>query len=167
MTTKTLAQQWSDLLENQTKESFKAFWTEYSDAEKKLYAALLASPDLELKGVFADLAKEYSVKPALLMGFLDGINTSIVKEIDLENVEETDEIDIKVLPEKLFFNMLEADAEHLYTLPEWENVLTEEKQLEIHTEYRRSRTVVKEKLPGRNNPCPCGSGKKYKKCCGA
>jgi uncharacterized protein YecA (UPF0149 family) len=21
--------------------------------------------------------------------------------------------------------------------------------------------------PGRNAPCPCGSGKKYKKCCGA
>jgi len=21
--------------------------------------------------------------------------------------------------------------------------------------------------PGRNEPCPCGSGKKYKKCCGA
>ena len=21
--------------------------------------------------------------------------------------------------------------------------------------------------PGRNDPCPCGSGKKYKKCCGA
>ena len=20
--------------------------------------------------------------------------------------------------------------------------------------------------PGRNDPCPCGSGKKYKKCCG-
>ncbi|MGF1639146.1 MAG: SEC-C metal-binding domain-containing protein [Cyclobacteriaceae bacterium] len=25
--------------------------------------------------------------------------------------------------------------------------------------------VVVEKLPGRNDPCPCGSGKKYKKCC--
>lgn len=24
-----------------------------------------------------------------------------------------------------------------------------------------------EKAPGRNDPCPCGSGKKYKKCCGA
>jgi uncharacterized protein YecA (UPF0149 family) len=23
------------------------------------------------------------------------------------------------------------------------------------------------KKPGRNDPCPCGSGKKYKKCCGA
>jgi uncharacterized protein YecA (UPF0149 family) len=21
--------------------------------------------------------------------------------------------------------------------------------------------------PGRNDPCPCGSGKKYKKCCGS
>jgi len=24
-----------------------------------------------------------------------------------------------------------------------------------------------EEKPGRNAPCPCGSGKKYKKCCGA
>lgn len=27
-------------------------------------------------------------------------------------------------------------------------------------------TVVKPPEPGRNDPCPCGSGKKYKKCCG-
>jgi len=27
--------------------------------------------------------------------------------------------------------------------------------------------VKKEKKVGRNDPCPCGSGKKYKKCCGA
>ncbi|MDR1785402.1 MAG: SEC-C domain-containing protein, partial [Spirochaetaceae bacterium] len=28
-------------------------------------------------------------------------------------------------------------------------------------------TVVREgKKPGRNEPCPCGSGKKYKHCCG-
>jgi SEC-C motif-containing protein len=28
---------------------------------------------------------------------------------------------------------------------------------------------VKKTTPdvGRNDPCPCGSGKKYKKCCGA
>ncbi len=25
--------------------------------------------------------------------------------------------------------------------------------------------VIAEKTPGRNDPCPCGSGKKYKKCC--
>jgi preprotein translocase subunit SecA len=26
--------------------------------------------------------------------------------------------------------------------------------------------IVKEDKIGRNDPCPCGSGKKYKKCCG-
>ncbi|MCK4774434.1 MAG: SEC-C domain-containing protein, partial [Candidatus Krumholzibacteria bacterium] len=31
-----------------------------------------------------------------------------------------------------------------------------------------SRPVVRdEQKVGRNDPCPCGSGKKYKKCCGA
>jgi len=25
---------------------------------------------------------------------------------------------------------------------------------------------VRKKKVGRNDPCPCGSGKKYKKCCG-
>lgn len=26
-------------------------------------------------------------------------------------------------------------------------------------------TLVKPKVPGRNDPCPCGSGMKFKKCC--
>ena len=26
--------------------------------------------------------------------------------------------------------------------------------------------VIKDKLPGRNDPCPCGSGKKFKNCHG-
>lgn len=30
---------------------------------------------------------------------------------------------------------------------------------------RQERTVVKKEEAGRNDPCPCGSGKKYKKCC--
>lgn len=42
-----------------------------------------------------------------------------------------------------------------------------------HFKYRghkeselKTQTVVKEVKVGRNDPCPCGSGKKYKKCCG-
>lgn len=31
---------------------------------------------------------------------------------------------------------------------------------------RRTTVVKKDKEPGRNDPCTCGSGKKYKKCCG-
>jgi len=30
-----------------------------------------------------------------------------------------------------------------------------------------SKPVIRERKIGRNEPCPCGSGKKYKKCCGA
>jgi len=31
---------------------------------------------------------------------------------------------------------------------------------------QKSQPVCVEKKPGRNDPCPCKSGKKYKKCCG-
>jgi hypothetical protein len=40
--------------------------------------------------------------------------------------------------------------EKLYGLDDWEPVVT----------YRREQPKI-----GRNTPCPCGSGKKYKKCC--
>lgn len=30
---------------------------------------------------------------------------------------------------------------------------------------RKIDTVISEPTPGRNDPCPCGSGQKYKKCC--
>jgi preprotein translocase subunit SecA len=30
----------------------------------------------------------------------------------------------------------------------------------------KPQTVIKDKKVGRNDPCPCGSGKKHKKCCG-
>lgn len=33
-------------------------------------------------------------------------------------------------------------------------------------EVGKVETVVKKPEPGRNDLCPCGSGKKYKKCCG-
>lgn len=35
------------------------------------------------------------------------------------------------------------------------------------TGHAASQPFVREPKIGRNDPCPCGSGKKYKKCCGA
>jgi len=34
------------------------------------------------------------------------------------------------------------------------------------TAQKQERAVHAKKTPGRNDPCPCGSGKKYKNCCG-
>ena len=35
----------------------------------------------------------------------------------------------------------------------------------IHNRENKSKPIISEKKIGRNDPCPCGSGKKYKKCC--
>ncbi|WP_419486513.1 SEC-C metal-binding domain-containing protein, partial [Hominenteromicrobium sp.] len=53
-----------------------------------------------------------------------------------------------------------------YKLPQWDSILTEEKRKELYKAQKASTTIVKGPKVGRNDPCPCGSGKKYKKCCG-
>ena len=68
--------------------------------------------------------------------------------------------------EKLYFNMLDAKAEYLFDLPQWEAIFSVEKRKEIATAYKQSKIVRNENKIGRNDACPCGSGKKYKKCCG-
>ena len=62
--------------------------------------------------------------------------------------------------------MVAANAEWLYNLEQWNDIFSEEKRKELYKEQKRSTTVFKEKKIGRNEPCPCGSGKKYKHCCG-
>ncbi len=161
-----LYKEWRDLAESQTKETVDNFWTEYSDAEIKIYQDILANKKTHFEGVISELAEQYDVRPVIFMGFIDGIQTSIEKELDLDKLQPDSNISMDIDFEKLFFNMLKADAGHLYSLEEWDDVLDLEKKKEIATAYRRSRTIVKDKKIGRNEPCPCGSGKKYKHCCG-
>ncbi len=162
----SLYKQWVDLIEGQTDETFEAFWKEYSETETKIYAHILENKDTHLAGKFGELVEKFEADPVIFMGFLDGIQTSLNNPFELEKIDENSDIDLDIDFEKLFFNMLKAEAEYLYTLPQWEDVLSEERILEIIKEFKRSKTVHKEKEPGRNDPCPCGSGKKYKKCCG-
>ncbi|MDR1293299.1 MAG: SEC-C domain-containing protein [Clostridiales Family XIII bacterium] len=159
--------EWLKLQDKQTDKSFPAFWEKYCDAEKKIYADILKHPDEPVEGAFAELVSKYDVDPVLFMGFLDGVNDSIEDAIeDFDAVEDDTALRIKIDAPKLYYNMQAADAEHLYNLPEWDDLLTEEERETIVKEYKRSRTIRVEKKPGRNDPCPCGSGKKYKKCCG-
>jgi preprotein translocase subunit SecA len=163
----TLFEQWRELIENQTDATFKEFWTEYSGAETTIYSAILDKPEEKVAGKIGELAAAHDVRPVIYMGFLDGINTSLKGgEIELENLDENSEIELDIDFEKLLYNMLAADAEYLYTLPQWEEVLEADKIKEIVKAFKKSKTVVKGEKIGRNDPCPCGSGKKYKKCCG-
>ncbi len=74
--------------------------------------------------------------------------------------------------EKAVYEQLLADPSDIVSgtvggLPAWNTLLSEERRKELYLKQKKSGTIVKEKKIGRNDPCPCGSGKKYKKCCGA
>ena len=46
-------------------------------------------------------------------------------------------------------------------------ILPEDKRKELYKKQKNSGTIHNEnRKVGRNDPCPCGSGKKYKQCCG-
>jgi len=158
---------WKSCLENiQTQEDYKSFWDNYLKEEQKIYESILETKNPIVSGSIDELSKTFNVEAIVFAGFLDGINTSLKEEIDLENLEDTDSISIEIVYKKLFFNMLDAKAKWLYTLEIWNSILTQEEQKEIKKEYKSSKTFVNTNKVGRNEPCPCGSGKKYKKCCG-
>lgn len=159
--------EWKKLIEGQTEETFDEFWKEYSDAEKTMYTMLLKDPKKKHEGTLKEFYELYKIDPIMFVGFLDGVISSLKNKQKVEGIKDDDKIKLDVDFEKLYRNMLEAEAEHLHTLAEWEDVLTPEERDLIYKEYRRSKTIIKDKTPGRNDPCPCGSGKKYKKCCGA
>ncbi len=161
-----LFEQWQNLIENQTDGSFPDFWEKYSSTEKKIYSEILEHSSEKICGTFKELCEKYEADPVIFMGFLDGIQSSLREEQLLEKMDESSNIELNIDLEKLYFNMLVADADYLYGLPQWETILSSEKREEITKQYKRSKIITKEKLPGRNDPCPCGSGKKYKKCCG-
>lgn len=163
----SLFESWSEVAYNpKTQEEYKAFWDAYLPKETEIYKAILGKHQENLQGSVGALATQFDVDPKTFVGFLDGINESLSEKIVLEELSEESEITLHVDFEKLLFNMHDAKADWLYELDEWDDIFSKEKQEEIATAYKKSKTIVKEPKIGRNDPCPCGSGKKYKKCCG-
>lgn len=163
----SLYKNWTDMVVEYVKAKGEAaFWEEYGNIEKSIYKELLAN-HTEVKTVtIKELAEKYNTTAEFVMGFVDGINDSLKDSYDLEAIDENTELVLDMDLEKLYYNMLDAKAEYLYTLKQWDAIFSPEKRKEITAEYRKSGTVVNEDKVGRNDACPCGSGKKYKKCCG-
>jgi preprotein translocase subunit SecA len=163
----SLYSDWQDIARRErTQQEHDTFWKAYFALETENYKTLLARHTEVQKGRLSELAAAFGMDDTTFAGFLDGINTSLRQEIDLESLTPETEIALDIDYEKLFFNMLEAKADWLYTLPEWEGVLSAEQRHEITKEFRTSKIYINENKIGRNDPCPCGSGKKYKQCCG-
>lgn len=164
----SLLQEWRDKAYSQEmdqKEGEK-LWKEYFILEKGIYELILADPDTVVTGTVKELAEKYNVPLQVFVGFLDGINDSLAEPNPIETMEEDTPVNLGFDREKLYYNMVEAKADWLYELPAWDTLLSPERRKELYLQQKKSGTVVKGKKVGRNDPCPCGSGKKYKYCCG-
>jgi hypothetical protein len=165
----TLLENWRNLaygngLDDKQREQL---WSGYFTIEKGIYEKILSNPTEVITGTVKELAEKYGTELLIMTGFLDGINDSLKDyQNPIETMEEDTEVKIEIDPEKLYYNMVEAKAEWLYGLPQWDSILSEEKRKELYKQQKASGTIRKGKKIFPNDPCPCGSGKKYKKCCG-
>ena len=165
----SLLQEWRDYAyseEMQNSKEGQQFWQNYFSLEKGIYEQLLSNVSDVVEGTVEELADKYDVPLSMMVGFLDGINESLKEPNPIDTMEKDTTVKLDIEPEKLYYNMVDCKAEWLYTLPEWDDILTQERRAELYKEQKKSGTIVKEKKIGRNEPCPCGSGKKYKFCCG-
>ena len=141
-------------------------WNRYFEVEKGIYEQILSAPETEVKGTVKELAEKYGLDIQTMTGFLDGINDSLKVKNPIDTMEEDTEVSLAFDKEMLYKNMVDAKADWLYGLPQWENIFDEETRKQFYLEAKKMNTIVKPKKIGRNEPCPCGSGKKYKQCHG-
>ena len=163
-----LLEQWRSMAYNEQadRNELQSFWRRYFDKETSVYEKLLANPDEEVKGTVKELADKFGIELMAMVGFLDGIDDSLVTPNPIDTMEEDTVVSLKFDKAKLYKNMVRAKADWLYGLPQWENIFTEDERKALYKEQKESTTIRVGKKVGRNDPCPCGSGRKYKQCCG-
>lgn len=164
-----LLQEWHKIAydKNADKGKLRKFWDDYFLLEKGIYEQLLTNPDERVEGTVKELAEKYHISLMEMTGFLDGINDSLVEANPIDTMEEDTYVNLIFDKAKLYKNMVDAKADWLYELPQWDAIYDEETRKALYREQKNSGTIRREgKKIGRNDPCPCGSGKKYKQCCG-
>ena len=165
-----LLQEWREYAyseEMQNSKEGQKLWENYFTLEKGIYEKLLANPSEIVEGTVQELADRYEVPLSMMVGFLDGINDSLKEANPIDEMEKDTKVKLDIDLEKLYYNMVECKAEWLYTPPRWNDILPEDKRKELYKKQKNSGTIHNEnRKVGRNDPCPCGSGKKYKQCCG-
>ncbi len=163
-----LYQDWQAAAYSQTndRQAMQLFWTTYFGHEKDIYAQILKTPNEVVSGTVKELAEKFGVNVQTMVGFLDGINDSLKEKNPLEELSEDTVVNLGFDLPVLYRNMVDAKADWLYNLPEWNAIYTEEERAALYKEAKNMNTIRKPKKIGRNDPCPCGSGKKYKHCCG-
>lgn len=126
---------------------------------------------------YGNQAREYLDGEMWAYGFLQGVARH--REAWRPVFEHPDAMDLLLPIYALGSNDLRPEHRALVATPEKREELTRHIPLSVaalwrrrHPDHRpkspRAPTTLERALPkvGRNDPCPCGSGKKWKKCCG-
>ncbi|MBR1853245.1 MAG: SEC-C domain-containing protein [Lachnospiraceae bacterium] len=163
-----LLDQWRAVAYNDkaSRTTLQNLWNAYFKQERDIYAELLKNPDEVVSGTVKELADKFHVDIMAMTGFLDGINDSLKEKNPIETMEEDTQVQLGFDKELLYKNMVAAEADWLYNLEAWNDIFDEDTKKRLYKEQKSSTTIIKDKKIYPNDPCPCGSGKKYKKCCG-
>lgn len=158
---RTLLEQWKDIAYDETADrgQLQNFWGSYFQIEKEIYEKLLSNPDEEVRGTVKELAERYGQDVMTMVGFLDGIDESLVVPNPIDTMDEDTVVNLVFDKEKLYKNMVAARADWLYELPQWKEIFSESELKKLYKEQKESTTIRKGKKIGRNDPCPCGSRK--------
>ena len=132
-----LLQEWREYAyseEMQNSKEGQKLWENYFTLEKGIYEKLLANPSEIVEGTVQELADRYEVPLSMMVGFLDGINDSLKEANPIDEMEKDTQVKLDIDLEKLYYNMVECKAEWLYTLPQWNDILPEDKRKELYNE---------------------------------
>ena len=163
----TLYQQWAKTAYTPDGQSNPKFWKTFRPAEREIYRHVLGEKLERFEFTPAEFAEKFGVPASYACGFAEGISPALSNEIDAESMEDDAKVTLDIDFEKLYKKMIELKADHLYSLPEWESIFDKETLEKYKFDMTKGRVFVREtEKIGRNDLCPCGSGKKYKKCCG-
>ncbi|MEA5048488.1 MAG: hypothetical protein VB034_07785 [Eubacteriales bacterium] len=96
-------EEWQKLVETERQPAeHEAFWNAYFAKETEAYRAILSEKTGKLSGTQAELAARYDMSNIEFAGFLDGINTSLTAEADLENLTDETALLCKLILKSCF-----------------------------------------------------------------
>lgn len=139
-----LLEEWQKIAYDQQADRGKLqkFWQRYFMLEKGVYEKLLTNPDEKVEGTVKELAEKYDLSIMDMTGFLDGINDSLVTPNPIDTMEEDTKVSLAFDKEKLYKNMVDAKADWLYELPQWDEIFDADTKRKLYLEQKKSGTVV-------------------------
>ena len=100
--------------ETMDQNSLQRFWAAYFEKETGIYQEILKNPNEVVKGTVKGLAEKFGIDILTMTGFLDGINDSLKEANPIDTMEEDTEVQLGYDTERLYKNMVAAQADWLY-----------------------------------------------------